>query len=83
MTTYTITVSKPRPSMMWDEVEIEVDNYQDAVSFAHGVWLVAGRRTSVVKGLYHWHTVDYRGIATDRNHNSGVPEKQLLTPLNA
>jgi hypothetical protein len=79
--TYNIKTLQPAPSMSQDETVFVAGSYAEAVQVAHEAFRRTGRATVLglgAHGMYWYHRIDGKGVAVDRNLNSGVPEVQHL-----
>ena len=81
-TNYTIETLDKAPAMTGTFHDV-VGTYQEAVAAAQKSYRETGRTTTLRSGGeragYWWHRIS-NGIAIDRNLNSGVPAKAVMSP---
>jgi len=73
---YNLKITAPAPSLWQDTVVFSARTYQDAVAVAQDTWRRVRRPVCLGSGecgMYFWHRIDSKGMAIDRNTNSGVP----------
>jgi len=64
---YTISVTRPNPSMNRDRYEIDAVDFDDAVRQTRQMWIEAGRFTSLSSCGYTWYWITPDGEVTNRN----------------